>query len=35
MRVQTRNSHSSLYAVAIFNSLSGTVWEAVWIVGQA
>lgn len=34
MRVQTRKRHSSPGVVAIFNFLSGTVWEAVWIVGQ-
>lgn len=34
MRVQTRKICSFPGVVAIFNFLSGTVWEAVWIVGQ-
>lgn len=34
MREQTRKRHSSPGVVSIFNFLSGTVWEAVWIVGQ-
>lgn len=34
MRVQTRKRHFSPGVVVIFNFLSGTVREAVWIVGQ-
>lgn len=34
MKVQTRKRHSSPDVVAIFNFLPGTVWEAVWIIGQ-